>query len=183
MHDFWNALESIDKTIYQPNNLQVTSVIEEEQNSDYGAGRFTIGSSDISGEPLGIEVRRKSVRLRVAKITPKKTGQFVTFWQKDNENKNQTYHWKASPDLLVIHTLGDNQVWGQFVFPKDILLEKNILRSDLTTGKMAMRVYPFWDKPSSNAAIATQKWQSDYFFQVLNEDILPITRILSLYHQ
>ena len=71
--------------------------------------------------------------------------------------------------------------FGQFVFPKNILLEKNILKSDSTKGKMGIRVYPFWDIPTSTTAIKTQQWQLKYFFEVTDIDLLPVEKIRTLY--
>ena len=63
--------------IYKPNQLTVTSVQEESQNAKYGAGIFELGS--------------KTVRFRVANITPTKIGQFVAIWEKNQDNVKQSY--------------------------------------------------------------------------------------------
>lgn len=114
----------------------------------------------------------KSVRFRVAHKTPTKLGQFVAFWEKDEHNQNQPFSAEASPDLLVITTFKNKTEFGQFVFPKALLLKQHILRSDTTKGKMAMRVYPVWDKPTSKQALKTQAWQLPYFIYLsgLEED-------------
>lgn len=135
MNDFYTALNYVNKMMYEPNDLTVKSVQEEKQNSTYGAGRFQLSS--------------RTVRFRVANITPRKTGQFVAFWEKDVSNKNQPYVYEEAPDLLVITTFKNKKAFGQFVFPKEVLLKRNILRSPSTKGKMAIRVYPIWDNPSN----------------------------------
>ncbi|MFT5429292.1 MAG: hypothetical protein ACI9PD_002029, partial [Psychrobacter glaciei] len=89
--------------------------------------------------------------------------------------------YDQSPDLLVITTFKDNHTFGQFVFPKHVLLKHNILQSHFTKGKMGMRVYPSWDKPTSNTALKTQNWQLDYFFTVTDTGILPTEKIRALY--
>lgn len=48
---------------------------------------------------------------------------------------------------------------------------------------MAIRVYPSWDNPVSKAAIQTQQWQLDYFFEVNDINSLPTQNILALYNQ
>ncbi len=108
----------------------------------------------------------KTVRFRVARKTPKKIGQFVVCWEKGSDNKNQAYSYEDATDLLVINTFGSHNKFGQFIFPKDILLEHNILRTDTSNGKMAIRVYPSWDTPTSKHAIATQRWQLPYFINM-----------------
>ncbi|MGY3189804.1 MepB family protein [Lysinibacillus sp. TE18511] len=167
MNKFNKTLAYVNELLYKPNNLTIKNIREETQNSDYGAGIFQLNS--------------KSVRFRVAKITPTKIGQFVSFWEKDEANKNQAFSYDNATDLLVINTFNDNGDFGQFVFPKEILLQQNILRTSNTKGKMAIRVYPGWDTPTSKQAIATQEWQLPYFFYMSDVNSLPIHELLKLY--
>ena len=153
--------------IYEPNDLTVKSVKEEKQNSKYGAGTFRLSS--------------RTVRFRVANITPAKEGQFVALWEKDENNKNQPYSYEEAPALLVITTFKNDNKFGQFIFPKDILFQRNIFRSSSTKGKMAIRVYPSWDKPTSKQALETQKWQLPYFVNMSSKSKLPIDKIIKLY--
>ncbi|GIN74250.1 mep operon protein MepB [Bacillus sp. J14TS2] len=167
MNDFLTALTYINKMIYKPNHLTVKAVQEEKQNAKYGAGTFQLSS--------------KTVRFRVANVTPTKVGQFVAFWEKDEDNKNQPYSYDEAPDLLVITTFKNEHEFGQFIFPKEILLKQNILRSASTKGKMAIRVYPSWDSPSSKQAMKTQNWQLPYFVDMCNSNKLPSEKIIELY--
>jgi len=43
--------------------------------------------------------------------------------------------------LLVITTFKNENEFGQFIFPKEILLEKDILRSTSNKGKMAVSLF------------------------------------------
>ena len=175
MNSFYNALTYIDKFIYEPNGLVLTSIQEENQNSDYAAGKFKLNN----------KMATKTIRFRVAKITPTKVGQFVTFWEKDITGTNQPFQYDDAPELLVITVFKNehDQTFGQFIFPKVILLEKNILKSSFTKGKMAMRVYPSWDRPTSKLAIQTQNWQLDYFVEISNTCSLHTPKTLALYAQ
>lgn len=146
MTDFEESLAVLQKELYQ--ELVPRELKAENQNREYGAGCFKLGDT--------------SVRYRVAKVTPKKIGQFVVFWYKHN-GKNTPYSAMDSPDVLVINTVTPERS-GQFVFPKERLVNEGILSQD-KTGKMAMRVYPIWDQPTSIQAIATQKWQLPYFIE------------------
>lgn len=65
MNEFYKALTYVNENFYKPNHLVIKAIEEEAQNSDYGAGLFQLSS--------------KSVRFRVAKTTPNKIGQFVSF--------------------------------------------------------------------------------------------------------
>ncbi|RCW77463.1 MepB family protein [Saliterribacillus persicus] len=167
MHNFSNTLAYVNEIFYKPNHLNLNEIREEPQNSAYGAGIFQLGS--------------KSVRFRVAKITPNKIGQFVAFWEKDENNKNQAFSYKDAPDLLVINTFTDNEDFGQFIFPKEILRKQNILKTETSKGKMAIRVYPDWETPTSKQAIATQTWQLPYFVNMNNINHLTTQKLLNLY--
>ncbi|OMD44771.1 mep operon protein MepB [Paenibacillus borealis] len=168
MNRFYEALSYVKEILYEPNQLTIESVREEPQNSDYGAGIFQLNS--------------KSVRFRVAKITPTKTGQFVAIWEKDDHHKNQAFSYEKATDLLVINTFdAPNNRFGQFVFPKDVLVKHNILTTTKAKGKMAIRVYPSWDTPTSKQAIATQSWQLPYFSIAQKGDLLQNKKLIGLY--
>ncbi|MDL4839449.1 MepB family protein [Aquibacillus rhizosphaerae] len=167
MNEFNKALTFVNKIIYEPNHFIVKAIREEAQNSDYGAGIFQLNS--------------KSIRFRVAKITPTKIGQFVAFWEKDSNHKNQAFSTEKATDLLVINTFTSENDFGQFVFPKEVLVKQNILKTATTKGKMAMRVYPGWETPTSKQAIETQKWQLEYFVEVKKPNHLSVQELLKLY--
>ncbi len=171
MHTFDTVLENINKRIYKPNQLIVASIEEEPQNLEYAACKFELLN----------QATIKTVRFRVAKKTPTKVGQFVTFWEKDSKGINQPFEYDESPELLVVTTFYDKIRFGQFVFPKRILLDKDILKSSTTKGKMGIRVYPNWDEPLSKTAKNTQSWQLDYFFEIDEEDDVSTREILRLY--
>ena len=66
-------------------------------------------------------------------------------------------------------TIIDENRKGQFIFPREVLLNKNILESENNKGKMAMRVYPDRETELKKTAEQIQKWQSDYFIDLTNE--------------
>lgn len=164
---FSEVLHRVKKIVYEPNQLILGSIYEEKQNAKYGAGIFKLND--------------KTVRFRVANITPTKIGQFVAFWQKDDNNKNQPFSYDDAPDLLVINTAMNDKWFGQFVFSKAVLMEQNILSSASTKGKMGIRVYPSWNSLDNSTALNTQKWQLAYFIDLSNPDKLPTARILDFY--
>ena len=82
MNDFYTALNYVNKMIYEPSGLAVNLIKEEKQNAKYGAGIFQLSS--------------KTVRFRVANITPNKVGYFVAFWEKDENNKNQPFTYEQA---------------------------------------------------------------------------------------
>lgn len=167
MNDFWTAFAYINEQLYMPCRLTPHAICEEVQNAAYGAGRFCFGET--------------SIRFRVAKATPTKLGQFVVIWEKDQQGKNQSFSEETAMDLLVVNTFTDSNRFGQFIFPKEVLKKHKILRTDTTKGKMAIRVYPSWDNPTSKQAIATQKWQSEYFMNYEIFNSLLKDKVLRLY--
>ncbi|KEI83209.1 MepB [Clostridium botulinum A2 117] len=166
MNKFNDTITELNNRIYNPNNLVIKNVHEEKQNSEYAGGIF--------------QLNHRTIRFRMSKVTPNKVGQFVSFWEKDENMQNQAFFYESAPDLLVITCTTDNKL-GQFIFPKKILLEKKILRTYLEKGKMAMRVYPIWDTPSSNQAIKTQKWQLPYFIDLSDSEKFSIDKLTNLY--
>ncbi|QUG84018.1 MepB family protein [Bacillus nitratireducens] len=166
MVDFSNIVEKLDEMIYKPNNLFIANQKEEKQNSEYAGGIF--------------QLNNRSIRFRVSKITPNKIGQFVSFWEKDASMRNQAFSYDSAPNLLVITCIADNKL-GQFIFPKEILLKEKILKTQNQKGKMAMRVYPIWDKPVSNQAKKSQLWQLQYFVDLSDSKNVAIHKLLNLY--
>ncbi|MGG5791220.1 MepB family protein [Bacillus nitratireducens] len=166
MADFSNIVKKLDKMIYKPNNLFITNQKEEKQNSEYAGGIF--------------QLNNRSIRFRVSKITPNKIGQFVSFWEKDASMRNQAFSYDSAPNLLVITCIADNKL-GQFIFPKEILLKEKILKTQNQKGKMALRVYPIWDKPVSNQAKKSQQWQLQYFVDLSDSKNVAIHKLLNLY--
>lgn len=162
MNDFHEVLRLINDNVYKKIGLHVENVQEERHNAKYGAGTFTLSST--------------TVRFRVANVTPKKDGQFVAFWEKDDRGNNRPYAYEEAPDVLIITTFQKDGTYGQFIFPKDVLLERNIVRSSSTKGKMAMRVYPSWDQPRRPQAIRTQQWQLRYFIPYTDTHLFSLTK-------
>src|SRR5699024_8566531 len=101
--------------------------------------------------------------------------------EKDINHKNQAYLYEEFPDLLVITTFKNKNQFGQFIFPKEILFEKDILRSSSSKGKMAIRVYPSWDNPGSKQAMKTQKWQLPFFVDMSDPNKLSLVKTMKLY--
>ena len=69
--------------------------------------------------------------------------------------------------------------FGQFVFPKAVLIKKGIISTDKKEGKRAFRVYPIWDNANNKQAERTQKWQLDYFYEI--NDSTNLKKVADLY--
>ncbi len=147
-------LDHINQEVYNKLKLKLTHFHSEIESKEYDASNFSLSG--------------KKVVYRTAKITPKKIGQFVTFWKRSNNGPIEPFHEKDNFDFFVV-TVTLNDRLGQFVFPKAVLLKKGIVSTISKEGKRAFRVYPIWDTTSSNQAMRTQKWQLDFFYELNKE--------------
>ena len=151
-HDLITAI----KNIYEPTGMKITIEPKRETESiDYEACRFGLNGYHVA--------------FRTAKTTPTKIGQFVTIWKREKSG-DTILPFDNNDELdFVIVNVSDATHRGQFVFDREVLLEKNIMSRNNKGGKRAIRVYPPWSKPASKVALNTQKWQLPYFFFILPE--------------
>src|SRR3569623_232877 len=90
-------------------------VIIDEESRDYSAASFTFQDARYI--------------FRISKITPTKTGQFVTLWKRTQGCPIQPFDLHDAIDFVMIRVFfGDHS--GQFVFPKSILVSKNIFSNN-----------------------------------------------------
>lgn len=142
----------------------------EAQQQAYALFNFNL--SELSLEKEGREyaacsfrINNKLVHFRAAKITPKKIGQFVTVWQRIGDGPIVPYDNADEFDFFII-SVRRNDFFGQFIFPKSILLQKNIISHNNLGGKLGIRVYAPWDAVTNMQAQKTKAWQMNYFFQI-----------------
>ncbi len=141
------------KLIYNPLNIEIKNAQKEMESSEYEAFRFKLNDLDM--------IYRK------AKITPRKTGQFVTLWKRVIGQPIEPFQITDSFDFVIISTRKDH-LFGQFIFPKSVLIEKGIVSTETREGKRAFRVYPPWDLAENKLAVTAQKWQLNYFLTVID---------------
>ncbi|SFM98925.1 hypothetical protein SAMN05421594_0150 [Chryseobacterium oleae] len=144
-------LKNVDELIFQPLELKLLNIEEDTESKDYSGCGFTL--SDLK------------IKFRTAKITPTKTGQFVTIWKRNEKGETAPFDSNDVFDFYLISAFNDTHK-GIFIFPKEILVEKQILSHGKKMGKRGIRVYPTWDLTESKQAKATQKWQTEYFFDL-----------------
>jgi hypothetical protein len=109
-------------------------------------------------------MNNNGVIFRKAKITPTKTGQFVTIWKRSEEGLTQPFELTDLFEFLIVYVESENRN-GVFVFPKKVLSDQEILLSDFSAGKRGIRVYPSWSITNNRQAEKTQKWQLKYFIE------------------
>ncbi len=136
---------------YEPNGFVCSPIIQETESKEYSACGFTLNNI--------------LIKFRIAKITPTKIGQFVTFWKRLGNGPIMPYDLTDHFDFLIVSVRKAYSL-GQFVFPKDVLCQKGFISKEGMGGKRAMRVYPPWDITDSDQAKKTQAWQLLYFFEI-----------------
>ncbi|PKB17498.1 MepB family protein [Flavobacterium sp. 5] len=157
---------NIKKIFSEIDNIKISQPIIELESIEYGACTFVLNNSNI--------------RFRTAKITPTKTGQFVTLWKRINKGPIQPFDNTDPIDLFIISVRKENH-FGLFIFPKAILIDKEIV-SDKKEGKRAIRVYPPWDITTSKQAQKTQNWQLEYFLEISQNQAFDLNRTKLLLH-
>lgn len=159
-----NALtRRVKELVYQQCSLELTNYQEEYEGREYDACRY--------------ELNGKKVLSRSARTTPKKAGQFVTFWERDADGPIRPFSESSSFDLLVVNVqTGDH--YGQFVFSQSVLVAKGIVSTAGKEGKRAFRLYPSWDHPTSKQALASQEWQLNYFHKMDGQTDLALVKKL-----
>ncbi|WP_264531153.1 MepB family protein [Flavobacterium sp. N502540] len=157
----WTDPESLPKDLiiakeilYDCCDFDLTEPQPEAESNEYDAYRFRLN--------------QKNICYRKAKITPTKTGQFVTLWKRNTTGIIEAFDFTDAIDLVIV-SVRKNELFGQFVFPKPVLLEKGIFTTSTKEGKRATRVYPPWDETTSKQAQKTQQWQLNYFYFISPE--------------
>ncbi|MBL4746572.1 MAG: MepB family protein [Flavobacteriaceae bacterium] len=127
---------------------EITGFHLEKESQKYHACNFQI---------KGIQFR-----CRQAFTSPKKVGQFVTFWKRNAQKQTAPYHESDAFDSLIIISKHQENC-GYFKFPKSILIEKGVITSTHKAGKRGFRVYPPWSITNNKQARNSQQWQLNYF--------------------
>tara|TARA_Y100000588_G_C14235162_1_gene916944 strand:+ start:323 stop:850 length:528 start_codon:yes stop_codon:yes gene_type:complete len=131
---------------YTPSGLSPLSIELDDESSEYGALTFMLNG--------------KIIKFRTGKITPTKPGFFVTLWKRV-DGVTQPHHIDDL-DFFAIN-VHDNTGFGQFIFPKKILVQHGIISSKFLEGKRGIRIYPPWVNTLNKQAKRTQSWQCKYF--------------------
>ena len=165
---FESYLQLAKKILYNECGFQFQNLIWNSESTNYGACSF--------------ELNNKLIQYRVANITPTKIGQFVAIWKRNNEGITAPFDVADSLDFMII-SVRDSENFGQFIFPKSVLVAKGIVSQNEKGGKRGIRVYAPWNKPENKQAIKTQAWQINYFVEIRENspvDFELVKRIFSI---
>ena len=145
------TLHQIKTEVFDTCAFKFSDFKTESESKEYHACKFVLNNLKII--------------CRSSKTTPKKNGQFVTFWKRNKKGITEPYKETDQVDFYVINATSENSI-GQFVFPKSELIKKGIVSTERKNGKRGFRVYPIWDKAQSKQAKKTQQWQLNYFYEI-----------------
>ncbi len=145
------VLKLIDELVFNPCGINCSNLQAEPESQEYAACNF-----QLDGEPI---------IFRLAKTTPKKTGQFVTIWNRNEKGITQPFSVTDNFEFLIIAVTKEDQ-FGLFIFPKIVLSSNKILSGNSQNGKRGIRIYPAWDLTTNKQAYKTQVWQTTYFLDI-----------------
>src|SRR5690606_28304595 len=114
----------IIQELYSKQGTELTDLVLHPESSDYEACSFKINN--------------KQIEYRTSKITPTKTGQFVTIWKRNTEDITGPFDISDSFDLVIISSRAEDRI-GQFIFPKNLLAEKGVISRNKKGGKRGIR--------------------------------------------
>lgn len=161
----FNNLQLLNELIFKPCQLKLKNAEPELESREYFAHRF--------------QLNKKQIIFRVAKITPMKTGQFVSIWKRNEQGITAPFNVNDDFDFLMIATKTSTQ-FGVFIFQKKVLYEQRILSDETNDGKRGIRVYPTWDETTSKQAQKTQLWQTDYFLDLSDKNEIDLDLVKNL---
>lgn len=164
-NSLYTGLKVAKELVYDKCGFGVTNLKMNSESVEYGACSF--------------ELNGHRVEYRISKITPTKTGQFVTIWKRNKNGTTQPFDILDNIDFIVITSKSGNN-FGQFIFPKSVLADKRIISKNGKTGKRGIRVYPPWDITTNRQAEKTQSWQTKYFVRIKSENATDLDLIKKL---
>ncbi len=155
INSFHSDLKVVKELVYDKCGFDLTDPKLNSESAEYGACSFGLNG--------------KTIQHRVSKITPTKTGQFVTIWKRNKDGITEPFDILDDIDFIIITSKsGDN--FGQFIFPKPVLADKGIITRNGKEGKRGIRVYPPWDIATNKQAEKTQSWQTKYFLTIKKDN-------------
>ena len=159
-------LNVVKELVYDKCGFDLSNLNQNIESSEYGACTF--------------ELNGKRVQQRISKITPTKTGQFVTIWKRNKNGITEPFDILDDIDFIIITSKsGDN--FGQFIFPKSVLADNGIIKRNGKEGKRGIRVYPPWDIATNKQAEKTQSWQTKYFLTIKKENTTDLDLTIKLF--
>jgi hypothetical protein len=155
LNSIHSDLKVVKELVYDKCGFDLTNLQKNLESVEYGACSFGLNG--------------KAIQYRVSKITPTKTGQFVTIWKRNKDGITEPFDISDDIDFIIITSKSGNN-FGQFIFPKSVLADNGIITRKGKEGKRGIRVYPPWDIATNKQAEKTQSWQTKYFLTIKKDN-------------
>lgn len=155
LNSIHSDLKVVKELVYDKCGFDLTNLKQNLESAEYGACSFKLNG--------------KTVQYRVSKITPTKTGQFVTIWKRNTKGISAPFDILDDLDFIIITSRNGNS-FGQFIFSKSVLADNGIITRNGKEGKRGIRVYPPWDIAPNKQALKTQSWQTKYFLTIKTDN-------------
>ena len=166
LNSIHNDLKIVKELVYDKCGFDLTDLKQNLESKEYGACSFVLNG--------------KTIQQRISKITPTKTGQFVTIWKRNENGITEPFDNSDDFDFVIITARNDNN-FGQFIFPKSVLADNGIITQNGKEGKRGIRVYPPWDIVANKQAEKSQSWQTKYFLTIKNDKLADLNLIKKLF--
>lgn len=166
LNSIHSDLKVVKALVYDKCGFDLTNLKQNLESVEYGACSFVLDG--------------KIIQQRISKITPTKTGQFVTIWKRNKDGITEPFDNSDDFDFVII-TARNEDKFGQFIFPKSVLADKGIISRDGKMGKRGIRIYPTWDLATNEQARKTQSWQTKYFMTIKNDHTTDLDLIKKLF--
>ncbi len=147
-----NSFNLFQEQFLKPLGKTAVNIEREKESAEYGSVRF--------------EMNGQTYLYRQAKHTPKKVGQFVALWKRPAMSGEIAPFDRDDGIDKVIILAEEHPRFGVFVFPRQLLVEKDIFSEKSIGGKRAFRVYAPWVMPSAAQAKLAKIWQCDHFVEL-----------------
>jgi hypothetical protein len=161
----FSEIQLLNNCIFKVCGIELENVETEKESQEYFAHNF--------------ELNKQKVKFRMAKITPTKTGQFVTIWKRNENGITEPHNIDDEFEFYLIVTRQAER-FGVFIFDKTVLSENRILTSKKGEGKRGIRVYPYWSLTENKQAQKTQNWQTKYFVEIVNGNQSDLNKVKKL---
>ena len=160
-----SEIEFINKFVFKSCGIALTEVEAELESKEYFAYNFKLDG--------------QKIKFRKAKITPTKTGQFVSIWKRNEKGITEPFDILDDFDFYIIAARKETN-FGVFIFPKTVLYKNRILSDKTRDGKRGIRVYPTWDITTNKQAKKTQLWQTEYFLEISQDKLINLEKAKEL---
>lgn len=132
----------------------IVELLEDADSKAYAGFNFNLGG--------------QAFKFRKSKQTPKKAGQFVVLWKRNEARVSVPFDILDNFDFVIIWSEEKGRS-GFFLFPKNKLASQRVLSVKEKEGKRGFRLYPDWVMPPNKLAERTKAWQSPYFIDFDND--------------